>query len=726
MPSSIYNIDSSTESIDTGFENSHSIVIEENDETSSLKSLISHQELIEVNHPLDKENPLNAVIKFHLDGEGHSSLTRELRKQTGLFAVAICGVIFYYVPSKAYAESICADPAYKAIPCDFLLINHIAGTMLVAGGVLISATNAFFDQKNAESIPVKLERYLQYPYTPAQKLAENTVTYLGSFVASIPFIIITVVDPIPGLPKLIVTSQAFMVGVTNTLLHLLPFKLVLKNPLYRLPFLPIEFIIKTIANARLSKEEKQEKTLQQSVNLGYQLIKHRLIAHLDQAQRLLSIYGFKFKGCHYDNEVARYIQENQASESSLQLLTQLLDRLHAMSPNRPIPASGRINNFFRKMVYIPGASWVILACAGFWGGTINEMIELTGNPVSGAIVATPSVYCLGVLLAFFGGNALQNSYDYLTAWKDDTVKIALSFKPYPKTAVLLIMISMYLSAFSYSAGAQLINDNFKGELEIFRDCLLELAKSGLIFLGFTAMVDFFKNVLIKFAQYAGTEDAQTAAKLFAAFNQMQNSIQLMKPDLLLESLANATEDQLKSLLAIQDNNDLQDFCVSLMQLAEHLKNQLFKEFEVIDNVTRNEVLIKLENDLKNDYAYKINTIKVLLSYFDSKPELTINLSLNWQRICQEYKSICKIIEKLDKLSLKLVKDHQLDTYSRYSINNDDSMAGPSSGFSEVTPLILPRRSPSYAHFWRPRYGTEEVRASLSPLPTFSNSNQMGV
>ena len=124
MPSSIYNIDSSTESIDTGFENSHSIVIEENDETSSLKSLISHQELIEVNHPLDKENPLNAVIKFHLDGEGHSSLTRELRKQTGLFAVAICGVIFYYVPSKAYAESICADPAYKAIPCDFLLINH--------------------------------------------------------------------------------------------------------------------------------------------------------------------------------------------------------------------------------------------------------------------------------------------------------------------------------------------------------------------------------------------------------------------------------------------------------------------------------------------------------------------------------------------------------------------------------------------------------------------------
>ncbi len=132
-----------------------------------------------------------------------------------------------------------------------------------------------------------------------------------------------------------------------------------------------------------------------------------------------------------------------------------------MSPDRPTPPSGRVNNFLRKMIYIPGAAWVIFACAGFWDGTLNEMVELTGNRIEGTIVSAPSIYYLGVLLAFFGGNALQNSYDYLTAWQDDTVKIPMSFKLYPKTSVLLIIISMYLSAFSYSAGAQLINDNLR-------------------------------------------------------------------------------------------------------------------------------------------------------------------------------------------------------------------------------------------------------------------------
>ena len=94
-------------------------------------------------------------------------------------------------------------------------------------------------------------------------------------------------------------------------------------------------------------------------------------------------------------------------------------------------------------------------------GSYKGMAEYTGDSVSAAVISAPSIYCFGVLLAFFGGNALQNSYDYLTAWKDDSVKIPMPFKLYPKTAVLLIMISMYLSVFSSADDAQLINDNFK-------------------------------------------------------------------------------------------------------------------------------------------------------------------------------------------------------------------------------------------------------------------------
>ena len=74
----------------------------------------------------------------------------------------------------------------------------------------------------AEYIPLKLQNYLKDALTPKQKLAENAVTFAGSFIASIPFMLITVVNPIPDLPEVIIVLQSGIVGLTNTLLHLLP------------------------------------------------------------------------------------------------------------------------------------------------------------------------------------------------------------------------------------------------------------------------------------------------------------------------------------------------------------------------------------------------------------------------------------------------------------------------------------------------------------------------
>jgi hypothetical protein len=723
MDMAINNFDNSGQEIETSNEDFSSnredsclINIGEHEENIQIENLVPDQELAVVT-----QDALNTVIKYHLDGEGHSSLTKEVFKQSGLFAIAIFGVMFYYVPAKAYAEAICIDPAYKDIPCGFFVINHLMGTMLVAGGILMNATNAFFDQQKAEYIPLKLIEYLKHPLSQKQKVAGDIGTFTGSFIASIPFMIITCVNPIPGLPKILIISQAFIVGVTNTLLHLLPFKLALKNPLYRAPFLPIEFIFQATSNLLFSREAKQEKELQAQINQNYQMIKQRLINHLDLAQRLLSIYGFSFAGCRYTNGVKNDIRNiKELNQSPLQLLTQLLDRLHQMSPDRTISPPGRVNNFFRKMVYFPGASWVILACAGFWGGTFNEMTELTGSTVPGAVISAPSIYCLGVLLAFFGGNALQNSYDYLTAWKDDAVKIPMAFKLYPKTSVLLILISMYLSAFSYAAGAQLINDNFNGKLEFLRPYLLDLAKTGLIFLGFTAMIDFFNNVLSKFAQYGGAEDAQTVARLVEALSQMKDSIQLMKPNLLLDSLAQANKDQLMSNLNIKDKKDHQNISKILIQLAEKLKIKLLKESESIDkeNVDEAAELSKLLYHLSNDEDYSVEKIEALLIYFDTEPEL--NLSLNLKKVCQEYKAVCELMKKLGSVSLV----RELDTFSH--INNDDNLAGPS---SETTPLLLRSTGGSiHSNFFHPRLPHcyyDDRASSLSPVPTdLLRSSQM--
>lgn len=670
-------------------------------------------------------DPLNVVLNYHLEGKGRSSLTREVFKQSGLLVVSILGVIFYYVPAETYAESICADTSYKNIPCDFFMLNYIPCTMLVAGGILISATNTFFDRQKAEFIPQELMSYLKYPLAAKQKFAEDAAIFAGSFIASIPFMIITVVNPIPGLPKALVISQAFVVGVTNTLLHLLPFKLALKNPLYRIPFLPCEFIYKQLTNMLLSTEAKQREKLQEQINQHHQAIKNLLIKHLDQAQRLLSIYGFSFVGCNYINEVKNENIDQELKQSPLQLLTQLLNRLHKMSPDRTIAPSGRIKNFLRQAIYLPGASLVILSCAGFWGGTFNEMSNISGGPVSGAVISAPSIYCLGVLLAFFGGNALQNSYDYLTAWKDDTVKIPMVFKLYPKTAVLLVLISMYLSAFSYAAGAQLINDNFNGKLEFLSPYLLELAKTGLTFLGFHAMIDFFTNMLSKFAQYCGGEDAQSAAKLFEALSQMKDSIQLMKTNLLLESLVQASDDQVKSILNIKYKNDLQDFSVTLMQLAEQLKTKINKEIESMGEGNEAGIKLTVLAQLEDGQEYSIKSIEALLTYFNT---LELNIPLSLKEDCEEYKTVCKLMDKLGCVNF----ERELDTFPN---NNDSYAAGPSS--SEQTPLLPPRAvggtiqgrffHPRIPHRYYDSNWEDNSRASnLSPPPPFLNSNHISM
>lgn len=121
------------------------------------------------------------------------------------------------------------------------------------------------------------------------------------------------------------------------------------------------------------------------------------------------------------------------------------------------------------------------------------------------LIASPSIYFLSVLTAFFGGNALPNTYNYLFSWKSDEVKIPLECKLYPKTFMLLIVVSAYLSGFSYAAAAvELIEDNFVGkEWDTWRDYLIWLSKTGMPFLSMTPMIDFYRIAINKLVLYCG-------------------------------------------------------------------------------------------------------------------------------------------------------------------------------------------------------------------------------
>lgn len=637
-----------------------------------------------------QDDAMNEVIEYHLDKKEEPSLKLELLKQSGWFLISGLGVMFYYQPSKKYAQSICDDPAYKNIPCSFFISSHVAGTLLVAGGILMVATNSFIDQYNASVIPIQLRKYLRDPLSRQQKIVENILTWVGSFIASVPFIIITVLNPIPGLPKFLIFSQVCIVGLTNTLLHLLPFKLAFKNKLYRAPFLPLEFICQKIAHSLHSNEEKQAKKLQDNIDKSLQMIKQRLIDRLSLMKRLITINGFKFTGCNYRNEISTFINEiKEQNVPPLKRLMQFSLSLDEISPGQFTSSTGRINDFLKILAYVIGALWVILACAGFWGGTFNEMTEITGSFLYGGMASFLSIYCLCVLLAFFGGNALQNTSDYLTVWRGDKFKISLAFKLYPKTSVLLLLISVYLSTFSYAAGAQLINDNFNDKLDFLRPYLLEIAKTGLTFLGFNAMVDLFINGLSKFGEHVGNKDRKAALQLTGALTQMENSIQLMHPGSFIQSLAKKNPEnsenlenpeKLKILLGIKNEHDQHDLNENFLQLAGYLKRKLLLNYEskAINTAEIPVTFVELLTQLENDHFHTLHKVEKILAYLSHSELKELPLDLE---VCKDYKNVCKILD-----SIKPIMPEPSDTdISHY----DEGYGGPS---TEITPLLSGQRS----------------------------------
>ncbi len=636
--------------------------------------------LIDMDNPVpDPELPgvtqsaFNTVCEHYLvEGKGHASLRKLIIDQLILSTVAITGAGLYATAADDYAQSVGEALAGR--------INYMICTCFPALVVLYNSTELFLIMRRAETIPEQLKEYLTHSSTRLQKNLEDIAMTTGAAISALPLAAVSYMYPIPGFSKTLLLFQGAIVLIDNTILHLFPFKLAFSEPLYRLPSLPFEFIIRQMMNTSLTQEERKKKNCQKQIDKKIQEIIRCLVDHLELGQRLLSIYGFRFSGCSYINEVKKDIDEiEKSSLPPAELLMALLERLREMVSDRPISPPGNIRKFFRTLSYIPGALWVMSSCAGFLAAPVNEMTELTGSSALGATLSAPPIYFLGVLLAFFGGNALQNTYDYFTYWNDDAVKIPMAFKLYPKTSVLLILISIYLSAFSYAAGAQLINDNFKGDLAFLRPYLLDLAKTGLTFLGFTAMIDFFNNVLSKFGQFGSNEDAERAIKLAEAFGQIKNSLQQMKPDLLLESLAQMNENHLSSILNIKTENDRQNFNETLTQLAEALETQLLNETKSIN----------IEN------MAEPKDINAWLMYFDTVPEL--NLSLSLKEVCQNYKAVCELMKKLACASV-LKEEEGADSCS------------------ETTPLLSPGGSIQSRFFHPPPRYFNDRASSLSPTP----------
>lgn len=607
---------------------------------------------------MQTSDALSTVTDYYLiKGSGHLSGRKELLKQFGLMLVAVSGAGLYIVPAIDYA--------HRENASTFWLWNYSISTATAALVILYNSTEVFWEMCAARHIPQELTAYLSDPLTFIQKLTRNTVIIVGSAISAAPLAAVSIVYPIPHMPEAIKWLQAAIVEVDNTVLHLLPFECAFQNRWYRFPSLPFEFLYHTLSNCRLSPSERHAKELTTQKNKLYGELKHYLIEHLNRSKRLLSNYGFQFRGLNYINnagpEINRLYKE---SLPPLDLLIKLIGYFQAHSPRTTHSTPSWINRQLRKLSYALGALWVTSSCAGYLIAPVDEMSALTGSETLGIAMSTPSIYFLGVLLTFFGGNALQDTYDYFTSWKEDDIKIPKEFKLYPKTAVLLAIISLYLSLFSYAAAAELIENNFTGPLEFLVPSMLVLAKTGLVFLGVTAILDFFCNILRKCAMYSSNDESALVIKLTAALEQLGNSVSLMKPDLLVESLANLDERRLRSLFNIQqvaDKNKL----IAVVEKLTHYGDCSDKLTELLGKLT-NLAIGDDEGNLQQVTSYSSSSERTRLL---STPAANASWHSNSNN------PVVFFSPRHHSASAALSEDVGESAYYSYSVNNASSSSG---------------------------------------------------
>jgi hypothetical protein len=437
-------------------------------------------------------------------------------QQVLLVFVCVSGASLYAMPANEYAKNYGSPLAG-----DTLLarqINYIGGTCIPALVVLYNATDIFFAIRRNESIPEELKDLLNFPLSDTQKKLEDAGIFLGSAISAVPLMMVSFAYPLPLPINPIVSkiSMGSIIEIDNTVLHFLPLKLAMMYPIYRLPILPVEWLIK------VCREKKIELPNEEA-----EMIRRAIINFLQRAQNSLLLKKSRFKIYYYE---WKFEKENIVS---------LQDLIEEFPIDNFILASSRskIHDGLGMLSGVLVAGWVWSSCIGYLASTFNQTFTWMGESLGWtlAIVALP-LYFMTVLLTFLGYGAGKEQYEFITNWGPQVPKLPLEFKLYPKVFTLVMAFNIYIALYSYAAAEELIRDNFKVAIwDGMRDPLIWLCRSGVSYFGLFAIKEFTKTILRKIAIHWGQGDTQMAAKVMMELEQLMSVMALVKPEVLIES-----------------------------------------------------------------------------------------------------------------------------------------------------------------------------------------------
>ncbi len=501
----------------------------------------------------EESNALEEVSNYYLDTNHLPTRTYEMYKQAVMLSVAISGAGLYIVIADNYVNRIrglYGDDTFEPI-------HYILGNCLGSLVVLYNSTDIFLTARDNEVVPSELSDVLDNPFSSKwARRARDAAIVFFSALSSVPLSIASITHPAQWMSPELIYTQAVVTEIDNTLLHFPPIYLALQNRAFRFPVLPFELIYQYCCYRQTQEDQNRIDR-----NQVYSFLKQRLITQLDAAQKKIILQHIRIRRSPRDFNV--YIStlletiirgeadgdmENNRSSTAVALprLMAILDYAPPYDPSKE-QTTTETCLLLPPFLYGAGALLVTLGAIGYLAEPVNAVTEWTGSEKEGLLLSFAPMYFFTVLLIYFGGNSMQRTQHYLTSWEEDQVKMPLEFRLYYSKLAFISLVGLcYLSVFSYAGASEMIYTNFSDkQYDDIRPLLLLFAKTGIPFLTFTAMIDFTRLLMGKFALHCGDNNKKMMMQLNTMINQMKTvGIPLMNGEKLITSLEQLRDDQL--------------------------------------------------------------------------------------------------------------------------------------------------------------------------------------
>ncbi len=532
-------------------------------------------------------------------------------RELAILVIAAFGALNYKIPAGQAATD-----EHSLMVSDIALLSQL-GTCFPSAAILYNATAIFFDWVNKERLPKTLSMYFPRKNWRVQLLKDFGLV-IGSAICSIPLAgtyIAYTTDPL-----YLVIMLGLIIEVANTLMHFLPLKLMLKEPIYRFPVLPIEWLVRKAIRScqsdrsRLSPADEKalSETLEKRLELSTRIQEYTTV-QIDES--------LLFKLSASDIQLTSIIRTSQQSQTLRSLFTE--QPSESGSDNRLALHHRFLRSRIKEIVFWLGGLWLITCAIPFSYNTYNLVQDKIGNEMEAWLVAALPAYAFAVLVVFLGGQMMVDAVNTVLKAIEGKNILPTSGRLFPAAFLLLQLVTLYCGLFSYSATVTLLRDNFTREsVGSFYDVLMIGGVSSEIYLSMDAVVTFLSQWLEKYANRQGSQQQKDLIAFMRATDLVAAWVNHLDPKKMQELInqTNDTDNQVYFGATASDSSLIEEIESPPVTTASHTTSSnngdggscwkaLSKHFGIFNSQTEEQQETLLGNN-RDGSEQELNTAKI--------------------------------------------------------------------------------------------------------------------